>query len=114
MWGRNRHLRRVGALAFFAPGIAEGLRRYPELVNPLLIAGQLFAFRPAEALWDKPFPDWTEPDWAHHDNLSLLWLIGEARVIGLPGLEALVRSVLVTLPLRTYSEQAARLAQTPK
>ena len=76
-------------IAFFAPGIAEGLRRYPELVNPLLIAGQLFAFRPAEALWDKPFPDWTEPDWAHHDNLSLLWLIGEARVIGLPGLASL-------------------------
>jgi hypothetical protein len=49
-------------------------------------AGYLYAFLPDASLWEKPFAEWSKDGlWDRPQNLSLLWLIEERRVIGLRG-----------------------------
>ena len=67
-------------LPFLFPAKSGLWAKHKETLSQFFPVGEIFALQPAQALWYKPFVDWTTEDWGNPKHLSILWSINSGTV----------------------------------
>lgn len=72
-WHSESLYRGFGVAPFLLPSLANVWRDHAEFLQETFPTSHIYCFLPRFELWSKRFCDWTEDDWRHTANLSVLW-----------------------------------------
>lgn len=101
-WRADWRYRPLGVLPFLFPNCRSVWQDHYHYLLGLFPLGEIYAFRPAQELWYKPFHEWTSDDWKHPEHRSLFWDIAEGIVLAAPGVQKRDSMPLIGKPFEEF------------